>query len=808
MEKVMANKQPAQSTNYSRRKGCSTTLAYFGLTTWVVIISAADVYLNWMTEQVLFETSRTGEDLRWLNHIVFMALLLIPLLIGFFTTKEPRLKNTLHVWMLAAGFSLAVFPAKRLWVTFQQEVTVLQMLTMLIFVGGLYIHQRRYPSLIPQSKKSSSWGGLAVIIAVAMAFPWFLWGALGSLNDTVLYLCLGVIFAYFTVMVLFPYFFDRDQNTTAEPRVGDFLFNGFVVAIFFLLMITGLGQNGSQPLLLITMPLSGFVIAFFAITARDTRGKGKVIVAALAALGLVLPLLWFDMDELFLIIAGSPGEALDWAMRAAWSTFSVSLLVLVVNLVNLKKVSKLKINRKVNLALSGIVLSGLAVVYFLFGQPGFHGEKVFIVLNEQADLTNVARITDPFERRQAVYETLVSTAEDSQTSLEQQLDSWNVEYTSYYLVNGIEADLNPFLRMFVERRGDVARVLDSPQLRPLPEPLTAENSTPTIKPEETPWNLTHIGVDKVRSEMGITGKGIVIGQTDTGVDGRHLELVDSYRGLDSSDDFNWLDPWNDSPFPSDVIGHGTATLSVITGKDIGIAPDAEWMGCVNLGRNLGNPAHYLDCMQFMLAPYPHGGDAFTDGEPSQGAMIVNNSWGCPLAEGCDTVTFQSAVAAMETAGIFMSVSAGNTGYYGCSTINDPLAIYANVTTVGSIDQEGNLSDFSSLGPVIVDGSGRSKPDLLAPGQDILTAFPENLYTTMSGTSLAAPHVTGVVALMWSANPDLIGNIDLTRAILEETSTPYTGALPECILDSGVPNDAAGFGIVDAYAAVQKAISLK
>jgi len=804
----MVNKQPAQGTNDNRRPGCSTTLAYIGWTIWVVIISAADLYWNWMTEQILFESSQTASDLRWLNHIIFMALLFIPLLVGFFTTRTPRLKNTLQVWMLAAGFSLAAFPAKRLWVTYQQETTVLMMLSMLIFVGGLYFFQRRHPSTIAVSKKNSSWGGLAVMIAVAMAFPWFLWGALGSLNDTVLYLCLGVLFGYFTVMVLYPYFFDRDQNNAGEPRVGDFLFNGFVVAIFFVLTITGLGQNGSQPLLLITLPLSGFVTAFFAITTRDTRGRGKIIVAVLAALGLVLPLLWFDMDELFLLIAGSPGEALDWAMRAAWSNFSVSMLVLVINLINLKKVSKIKINRKVNLILSGIMLSGLAVVYFLFGQPGFFGEKVFIVMNEQADLTEVARITDQSERRQAVYDTLVATAEESQVSLQEKLDSWHVKYTSYYLVNGIEADLNPFLRMFVERRGDVARVLDSPQLRPLPDPITSENSSPTTKPEGTTWNLALICVDKVQSELSISGEGIIIGQTDTGVDGRHLELVDSYRGLDSSDDYNWLDPWYDSPYPSDVVGHGTATLSVITGKEIGIAPGAEWMGCVNLGRNLGNPAHYLDCMQFMLAPYPHGGDAFTDGDPAQGAMIVNNSWGCPLAEGCDSATFQSAVEAMETAGIFMSVAAGNTGYYGCSTIGDPLAIYADVYTVGSVDSEGNLSEFSSLGPVTVDGSGRIKPDLLAPGQDIVAAFPDNLYTTMSGTSLAAPHVTGVVALMWSANPNLIGNIDLTRAILDETAAPYTRTLPDCVTDASIPNDAAGYGIVDAYAAVQKALSLK
>ena len=804
----MAIKQPVRVPNNTKRQGCSSVLAYFGWTVWVAIISVADIYWNWMSEQVLFESSDLSSDVRWLNHLIFMLFLFIPLIIGFFTTKNPRLKSTLQVWMLAAGFSLAAFPVKRLWITYQQETTVLLMITMLLFVGGFYYLQRRHPSQICESKKRSSWGGLAAIVAVAIAFPWFLWGALGSLNDTVLYICLGIGFAYFVVLVLYPYLFDHDQAVEHEPKVADFLKNGFVIAIFFLILITAMAQNGSQPLLLIALPAAGWVIAFFALMARDTRGRGKIIVGLIAALELTLPLIWFDADEMSLLISGSAGETLDWALRAAWSNFSVSLLIFVVSLINLKKVSKFKINRKANLIMAGIVVSGLAVIYFLFGQPGFHGEKVFIVMKEQADLSAIASISDVSERRSAVYDELTSTATESQTSIKEKLDAWHVPYKSYYLVNGIEADINPFLRMFIERREDVAKVLESPQLRPLPDPLETDDSSTVEKPEGIPWNLSLIGVDKVQSELGITGEGVVIGQTDSGIDGRHLELINSYRGLEGSDDYNWLDPWNDSPFPTDVMGHGTATLSIITGETIGIAPDAVWMGCVNLARNLGNPAYYLDCMQYMLAPYPRGGDAFTDGDPSKGAMIVNNSWGCPMVEGCDSGTFEYAVNAMETAGIFMSVAAGNTGYYGCSTIGDPLAIYANVMTVGSIDKEGNLSAFSSLGPVLVDGSGRIKPDLLAPGQNIIAAFPGNHYAEMSGTSLAAPHISGVVALMWSANPDLIGNIELTRLILEESATPYSGEVPECVTVTTTPNDAAGYGIVNAFEAVQEALSMK
>jgi subtilisin family serine protease len=246
------------------------------------------------------------------------------------------------------------------------------------------------------------------------------------------------------------------------------------------------------------------------------------------------------------------------------------------------------------------------------------------------------------------------------------------------------------------------------------------------------------------------------------------------------------------------------TLGIAAGKNIGVAPDAQWIGCVNLARNLGNPAKYLDCMQFMLAPFPQGGDPFTQGDPSMGANIVNNSWGCPEVEGCDVAVYEDAMKALTTAGIFMSSAAGNTGNYGCASVTDPIAIYATVFTAGAVNQQGNLSTFSSFGPVVVDGSERQKPDILAPGESVTTSFPGGGYSTANGTSFAAPHVTGVVALMWSANPVLIGDVESTMKILRETAMNYVGTAPVC----GEVDQAVGAGILDAFAAVQAAINWK
>ena len=285
--------------------------------------------------------------------------------------------------------------------------------------------------------------------------------------------------------------------------------------------------------------------------------------------------------------------------------------------------------------------------------------------------------------------------------------------------------------------------------------------------------------------------------------GDHPALRDGYRGLNGSDDYNWLDPWGGSSSPVDFGGHGTHTLGSVLGRGgIGVAPDAEWFACVNLQRNIGDPGEYLNCMQFMLAPYPQGGDPFHDGDPSRAAHVTNNSWGCPPLEGCDAEALLPAADALRAAGIYVVASAGNEGPF-CGSVSDPIAIYGSVFSVGAVDGSGNMATFSSRGPVRVDGSNRGKPDIAAPGVDIISSFPGSTYQREQGTSMAGPHVVGVVALMWSANPNLIGDIAGTSRILQETARPYQGTQEGCFTGA-MPNDAYGYGLVDAYAAVKRA----
>jgi subtilisin family serine protease len=224
------------------------------------------------------------------------------------------------------------------------------------------------------------------------------------------------------------------------------------------------------------------------------------------------------------------------------------------------------------------------------------------------------------------------------------------------------------------------------------------------------------------------------------------------------------------------------------------------MACVNLDRNAASPSRYLDCLQFMLAPYPAGADPMTAGRPDRAPHILTNSWGCPGVEGCDLQSLRPAISALRAAGIFVAVAAGNTGP-ACGTVEDPPAPYRDAFTVGAVDRDGVVSNFSSRGPT---PDGLVKPDVMAPGEEILSALPGGTYGRLDGTSMATPHVAGVVALMWSANPRLIGDIDTTERILRETATRAQPGLNEPVCPD--PKDITGAGIVNAAAAVSAARS--
>jgi hypothetical protein len=709
----------------------------------------------------------------------------------------------LRLWMIGAVFALLSISAKFLYLTSQVQSFVLLAFDALLMVLILFLFKKPTAGQVQTTEKPGLLGS-AALVSLAISVPWLLWGSLGSPLDTVIILFLGFSVSLFVVKSIFPFYLENTQGIDREVKVGEYAFDGLVIAIFLLIVVTGLAQNGSQLILVLSVPTAGWLITAFAAAGKNQKDHGKLAAGIITGVTVCLPLLFFDIDELSPMISGTTGEILQWAKQASMYTFIFLIVAMLAIGFLFKHLQKLQLPGKVNTVMAGACVILFAVVYFTLGTPGFYGDQLFVVFSDQVDSSKFAAVEPLSERKAELYQALTAQAGESQAALRKILNRWGIEYTPYYLVNGMEVNGGLLLELWLQNQPGVDRVLSSPHLRPLPEPLAVSSGELSSPSDGTLWNLEMINVPQVHDELGVTGSGIVIGQTDSGVDGSHPELKDSYRGAGGSNDYNWLDPWYGSKKPVDIGGHGTGTLGIEVGKTRGIAPDAQWMGCVNLARNLGNVPLYLDCMQFMFAPYPLLGDAFLDGDTSLGAMIINNSWGCPLVEGCDAEIFQPAMQILKTAGIFMSVSAGNAGYYGCSTISDPPAIYAEVFTVGAVDKLKKLTVFSSLGPVTVDGSNRIKPDLLAPGEQILLAAPNGTYMFADGTSFSAPHVSGVVALMWSANPGLIGDIDTTSRLLRETAQSTSWSDAQC----GVAGDASGAGILDAYAAVKAAMALK
>ncbi|MER6173201.1 S8 family serine peptidase [Streptosporangium sp. NPDC001681] len=317
-----------------------------------------------------------------------------------------------------------------------------------------------------------------------------------------------------------------------------------------------------------------------------------------------------------------------------------------------------------------------------------------------------------------------------------------------------------------------------------------------------------IGAERVWRELGVTGKGVVVGVSDTGVDGRHPALRDGFRGGDDS----WYDPWEATRSPTDHASHGTHVTGTAVGRTgTGVAPGASWMGCVTGNRNLSNPAAFVGCLQFMLAPFPPGGDPWRDGRPERAPHVLNNSWHCTALDGCDPGALAPATAALRAAGLFFVTSAGNTGPRCASIVNAP-ARYTDVLTVGGVDRAGQVAAFANRGPrgatgTPVDGGPAGTPDIAAPAVGVPSAMPCGGYGAADGTSMAVPHVSGVVALMWSANPRLAGDIERTEQILRRSAHPLGVAKAADPQGCGIWSS-LGAGMVDAYAATRAALAAR
>ena len=412
--------------------------------------------------------------------------------------------------------------------------------------------------------------------------------------------------------------------------------------------------------------------------------------------------------------------------------------------------------------------------------------SVIVTLTEQQDISKF-KGKDRKILRSWMKRSMQEKADRSQKTLKKFLKQKNAHaVTPFWIFNGIAATL---------RADEIDELASQPGVESVQLDTLVSQPQPVIANAAPPeWNLGVINAT-VLWDLGYIGTGVVIAGMDTGVDASHPDLISSWRGGSNS----WYDPNGEHATPYDSNGHGTQTMGVMVGGDaggtaIGVAPGAQWIA-VKLFNDQGMASYTVIHLGFQWLLDPDG-DPNTDDLPD----IVNSSWGFSELVGQCFTEFQTDIQVLKAAGVAVVFSSGNEGPNAYTSISP--ANYPESFAVGSIDDTLTIADSSSRGPSACNSS--IYPEIVSPGVNIKTAdltfggiFPDS-YAYVSGTSIAAPHVSGTMALLLNAYPQL------TVAELEESlaqSAEDLGGL-------GWDND-YGNGLVDvgaAYNLVQSGMS--
>lgn len=352
---------------------------------------------------------------------------------------------------------------------------------------------------------------------------------------------------------------------------------------------------------------------------------------------------------------------------------------------------------------------------------------------------------------------------------------------SRWLGNLVEAELTPGQIRTLARRPDVALVSSVPTLQLIePEPAPAA-------PDGVQSNLTAINAH-LAWLAGYTGAGRLVCSFDTGVDGDHPAITDRWKGKDGDSAAAWFDPRDQWLYPHTFggDGHGTHVIGIMVGHTsadtIGVAPDAQWMSAAVIDIQ-GAPI--LDAFEW--AADPDGDPNTVDDVPD----VINHSWGIIGAQ-CHEM-FYDVIDNLEALGIVNVFAAGNEGTVATAIRNpaDRALDSVDCFAVGNVNHVGSppiIWSSSSRGPSPCNGA--IKPNVTAPGTAIVSSVPGGGYAAYTGTSMATPHVAGLVALMRQKNPDATAD-EIKAAIL--TSAPDHGY--------SLPDNTYGWGVIDCMAAL-------
>lgn len=437
--------------------------------------------------------------------------------------------------------------------------------------------------------------------------------------------------------------------------------------------------------------------------------------------------------------------------------------------------------------------------------------RVLVVLREQADLPALDRQLRAEKattggRHRRVLEALQGVAERSQDGLLASLAADKagggvLGWTPHWLINAVVVTARADAVRGLAAHPAVERV-EPDLVVELIAPVAGAKTAPTDKavPVGMTPGVRAVDAPRVWQELGIDGTGIVVGILDTGVDGTHPALASRWRGNFAPAAECWLDAagLGDTDFPVDRHYHGTHVMGTLAGfapgDTIGVAPGALWIAS-NVVNHPGTNAEFdnavIASLEFMADP---------DGNPATSAdvpAVVHNSWGVSEAfDGyfdCDS-RWWDVIDAVETAGVVLTWAAGNEGS-GAGTVRSPAdraTTELNAFAIGSVSPFAPypVSSFSSRGPSGCGGAYAIKPEVVAPGDNVLSARPGGGYQYLSGTSMAGPHVAGIVALMRASNPDL--DVATIKQALMDTA-----------LDLGTlgQDNNSGWGLVNAFDAV-------
>jgi hypothetical protein len=373
-------------------------------------------------------------------------------------------------------------------------------------------------------------------------------------------------------------------------------------------------------------------------------------------------------------------------------------------------------------------------------RPPTEMTTVIVTLKERANLNQIQAPNRP-TRIKKVIEALQTTATSSQIPVLAVLNSprfaGQIEMIEpYWIFNGMVVKATSAV---------ITEIATMPQVESVAANQTFQGPTPLAGDILPELNIDLVNAPDLWT-MGFTGSGIVVATMDSGVDLNHPDLVNQFRGGSNS----WFDPHGEHPTtPTDLSGHGTQTMGVILGRAgsgtaVGVAPDAQWIA-VKIFNDAGSATTAAIHAGFQWLLDPDGNSATADTP-----HIVNNSWtnGFP---GCD-LAFQSDLQALRAVSILPIFAAGNVGgnpSTSTSPGNNPEAF-----AVGGTTNNDTLYGSSSQGPSNCGEMSNIFPEIVAPAVSILSTDLFGTYTTGSGTSLAAPHVSGGLALLLHAFPNL------------------------------------------------------